>query len=458
MMKNARIEALHSAKSAAPGTLQCLLPRDLKLKSELVCLQCYRECQPVVEDLALLSGVVAYADRMVSRTTSQGWGREIEILLPVSEPDLWSSKKVINSLVGALDLVTGDCWHIRFSKAPAEVNSHRQTQFLKDEAAPPIVIPFSDGLDSYATLRLQSTQEPKRPFVLVTVGNGSRNGMRRGLQLGAQSRLFFPFSMNDSKRKDGHKFRESSYRSRAFAYTVMAGAVAFLRNAERVVIPESGQGVLGPWLQPVGNEALDIRTHPMFTSRVSDFLFEVIGKRIRFEHPRLFHTKAETLKEANLCNDEGWKRTRSCPRDQRYVSIDHHHYQCGVCSACLLRRMAVWNAGLKEEAPYYWHNLAAATLREAAYPGARVPTDNDERIARAGVLSHIQLAEYISTRGAQRRIWQAAQELSELISIQPQVAAHRITRLVEQHRAEWAAFEASFGENSMMSKWRELVA
>ena len=106
-----------TARAEKKGTISCVLDRDLIIEPEIVCLQCYKEPQPIIKDLARLVGVVAYADRMISRTTAQVWGREIEISLPVSDPDRWNAKQVHDSLVRALDLVTGDYWHVTFLRA-----------------------------------------------------------------------------------------------------------------------------------------------------------------------------------------------------------------------------------------------------------------------------------------------------------------------------------------------------
>lgn len=49
--------------------------------------------------------------------------------------------------------------------------------------------------------------------------------------------------------------------------------------------------------------------------------------------------------------------------------MDGKKRQCGVCAACLLRRMSVHAAGLKE-APetYVWENLGAASFERGAAP------------------------------------------------------------------------------------------
>ena len=252
---------------------------------------------------------------------------------------------------------------------------------------------------------------------------------------------------------DNHKFRESSYRSRAFAYTVMAGVIAYLTNGERIVVPESGQGILGPWLMRVGNEAPDIRTHPLFTRRIEGFLYEVLGAKLKFDHPRLFSTKAETLEAAGLAGDQGWLKTRSCPRDQRDVSFGNKVIQCGVCSACLLRRMSIFAAGLQEDKPYYWNDLRAASLDAARLDGGRDASHNDEQIAMAGVLSHIQFAEFLDSPLCKQRFMETAQELAEALHLSIEVIEPKLHGLLTRHRDEWNQFVSTQGENSFILDW-----
>jgi len=237
----------------------------------------------------------------------------------------------------------------------------------------------------------------------------------------------------------------------------MAGAIAHLTGGREVVVAESGQGILGPWLVPVGNEAPDIRTHPLFARCIEAFLRETLGTELKFMHPQLFRTKAETLQAAALKSSPGWMQTHSCPRDARHVSIDHTLRQCGVCSACLLRRQSVFSAGLRESDPYYWNDLRAPSLDEARLPGGRAATDNDYRIAKAGVLSNTQLAAFTDSSEGKRRIPEAAQELAESIHETPQEVETKLGRLLQKHTDEWNEFVGAQGPDSFISQWRSIV-
>ena len=61
-----------------------------------------------------------------------------------------------------------------------------------------------------------------------------------------------------------------------------------------------------------------------------------------------------------------WTDTRSCWQQSRQSSVGHHRRQCGVCAACMLRRMSMFTAGIEEPAEtYVWERLSAARFERA---------------------------------------------------------------------------------------------
>ena len=113
---------------------------------------------------------------------------------------------------------------------------------------------------------------------------------------------------------------------------------------------ESGQGALGPTLVPVGQAYEDYRSHPLFTDRMEAFLAALFGHEVRYDFPRLWHTKAETIAEflAYRPDSEDWIQTRSCWQGPRHVSVSGQLRQCGICAACMLRRMSIHAIGRTE--------------------------------------------------------------------------------------------------------------
>lgn len=456
----ARIEGVDRPGRDKSGLLQCVIGRDFVVDSEILSSYCFTDLPARVHDLIVLAGLVAFADRTVTRRTSIGWKRELELLVPVHEPRFWRQPQTIKALTQTLDLVTGDYWNFEFRhhRALTKITVQEPTLALKYGDSP-IVMAHSDGLDSFAVARLTSSREPQAPLILVTTGRrNDADGDWRERHLNAtRHHVSLPFHVGDHYAKC--RFREPSYRSRAFVFLVMAGIAANLSGGERVIVAESGQGGLGPWLAPVGNEAPDVRMHPMFTRTLETFLAIVFGRSVRYEHPQLWHSKGETLSElAKLKLDEDWEKTRSCARDARHIHLDGTLIQCGVCSACLLRRQSLFAAGLDENKDrYLWRDLKAPTLAAAAAPGARKTKLEDERQAKCGLLSLIQLAELDNQSDSSNRIHEAAFDLSQVAGESQDVTETKLRRLLKVHNQELTRFVNSQGDDSFLARWwREL--
>jgi 7-cyano-7-deazaguanine synthase in queuosine biosynthesis len=444
----ARIVLGYNSSPSRGSEIRCTVERDLVIKPERLGRYCVRPLEPRIYDLVLIAGAVAFADRVVQRKTRTCWRRELEVVVPTSDPDFWKQTVVVKNLIETLQLLTGDLWIFHFGRTRRKPNIGAQTS-LPFEGRRCVVIPFSDGLDSFAAARLALQHEPNIGVIKVTTGSGPD---ARGSS--EQHQVSIPFSRRGSRIR----LRETSYRSRGFVFGVMAGIAANLLEADRIIIPESGQSALGPWLNPVGNEAPDVRTHPFFTASLSRFLKAVFDRPIRYEHPQLWKTKGETmreLKDSGLAED--WWTTRSCPRGRK-VCLNGRRVQCGVCANCLLRRQSLLAAGLDEgRDEYFWPNLHAPTLRQASGPNARDTGANDERQAKCGAFDLNTLGNLLRTAFGDSRISNASAELAAHEGAPPEDVERKLRRLLVAHRDEWRAFVAAQESESFLNKWMEIL-
>jgi hypothetical protein len=78
---------------------------------------------------------------------------------------------------------------------------------------------------------------------------------------------------------------------------MIAGIAAYLADVKTIIIPESGQGALGPPLVPVVQAYPDYRNHPRFTERMEKLFSVLLNHTVSYTFPRLWFTKGETLKE-----------------------------------------------------------------------------------------------------------------------------------------------------------------
>ncbi len=412
-----------------------------------------------MDDLILMAGVVAFADKIVKRRHSVAWRRQLDMVIPVYEPDFWQQDQVVGVLQESLGLLTGDTWNFAFHhrRGPPAIDAQPTLKLGHGRVS---VMPYSDGLDSFAVARLTTASEHWVALILVTTGRKKDADLEWRMDHldGQRRRISVPFRLSD--KGTGCEFRESSFRSRAFVFGVMAGLAAYLSGSTRVIVPESGQGTFGPWLLPVGNETPDIHSNPLFTQRLARFLELVIGTRVRFDHPRRWNTKGETLhtlREQGL--SAGWAGSRSCARRSYHVNLDGCRAHCGVCAACLLRRQSILAAGLDEANDrYVWRDLSADTLAAAASPECRATTDDDTRHAISGVMALSQLAEFGISGNFDHSVTQSASELAEVSKEPIDVLRAKFTRLLRAHRDEWRAFVGAQGPRSFIGQWADVIA
>lgn len=441
------VDVVEPAASARRGRLACEIETHVQFDTARLESYFFAEWQPVLFDALLVAASVEFCDRTKARP-AQGWGREIVLRIPVHDADHWNSRPVSDALHDALELLTGDVWHVSFCARRKPEAPPRQGQFSLggDKEA---VIPFSDGLDSRAVAGLMARELGDR-LVRVRLGKKGFEGDAAG---GPQPFTSVPYKVRES----GEAFVESSARSRGFKFALLSGLSAYLAGARRIFVPESGQGSLGPTLVPVGQVHLDYRSHPLFTSRMEKFLFALFGAKLRFEFPRLWFTKGETLAEyVRDCPDgpTSWASTWSCWQQNRHVSVDHHKRQCGICAACMLRRLAVRAAQLTEEKKtYVWENLSAASFEEGAAAAFTRITGAMREYAIAGTLHLEHLARLRRSPADAATLSLSASQLSQTLGLHEEQTRARLDRLLMQHESEWTDFLQSLGPDSFIAGW-----
>lgn len=89
--------------------------------------------------------------------------------------------------------------------------------------------------------------------------------------------------------------------------------------------------------------------HPKALSLMEELIGEITGECFQIRTPFLFSTKAESLAGAEMVRyRHGIPYTFSC---DRFPNYRERRRQCGVCSSCVLRRLALENAGFGNAEP-----------------------------------------------------------------------------------------------------------
>jgi 7-cyano-7-deazaguanine synthase in queuosine biosynthesis len=429
--------------------VRCVVGENLEFDTASMESYFFEDWEPVLYDALLLAAAIEFCDKTFRRPT-EFWGRYFDLIVPVHEPERWSQPNVLQSLIEALNFLTGDRWNIKFiGRRDPQVPPLKQLHFkLEPDVA--AVIPFSNGLDSQAVAGLMGLTLGTRLALIRLQPNQDHRGQNFRRAFTA-----VPVHVKNTNRR----FSESSARSRGFKFAIVSGLAAYLSKANTVILPESGQGALGPALIPVGQVYEDYRCHPLFTKRMEKFLHALLGAKVEFKIPRIWNTKGETVRQfVEQCKDQSksWKATRSCWQQNRQSSVNGKWRHCGICAACLLRRMSIHSAGLAEpNNTYVWENLSAETFLGGAakeFPAGKI-TNSLKEYAIAGVLFLDHLSGLGTSVLAKQTLKLRAKQLASSLEIKEEEAQANLGSLLENHRKEWNGFLESIGPRSFISKW-----
>ena len=348
-----------------------------------------------------------------------------------------------------LGFLTEDRWHLEFLQRDKPESRPRQGN-LALSLGEAVVIAFSDGLDSHAVSSL-AEREYGNKLLRVRLGTHSL-----GKPHDQPQRIPFahvPYQVRYAKRNS----LETSARSRGFKFALLSGIAAYMCQSSKVIVPESGQGSLGPVLVPVGQAYEDYRNHPLFTDRMAEFLLTLFGHPIHYTYPRLWSTKAETLRAyiAACPGSPTWRHTRSCWQGPRHTSLSGHWRQCGICTACMLRRMSVQAVGAREDrTTYIWEELNPQHFEDGAAEGFGVrPRGALYEHAIAGILHLDHLAGLLHSKASKVPLARQVFQLSRSLQLPESAIWQKLEGLLTDHGTEWRTFLGSLGPRSFVAHW-----
>lgn len=400
----------------------------------------YEGWKPIHHDLLVVSAAVEYADRRTARRIGQP-AREFKITVPVVELSTWQRHDVQASLKAALRHLTSDDWCFNFVLWQGQSALGARQRSLPFGTEKSFVMAYSDGLDSRCVSKV--------------FGNGNAicvrvTKNRHSLKKGDEPFDQIPF------RVDVPSSRESSVRSRGFKFAAVSAIAAQLTGLDRIVVPESGQGALGPVLLPLHNAYADYRNHPTYFRKMERFIKALLHHDVRYDQPRLWSTKGETVtafrRTTNSAVDELFE-TRSCWQQRWNAKMDGKLRQCGLCAACLLRRMSMHAAGIDEP----WNTYVIANLSVPAFSDA-LPGRKKVRLSRTmaeygsvGARHLQQLADMadIPDEDLMVHVFEIARATGEL----QEDVLKKLRSMLLSHAKEWRAFLAAQGEQSFLRSW-----
>ena len=339
--------------------------------------------------------------------------------------------------------LTGDMWRFTFVQAKnlSPIGSRQMPlDFGKTKT---FAVAYSDGLDSRAVSALSGDKE--QALCIRVAGNRQRR------KNGDSYFTRIPFKVK------GYRGNESSFRSRGFQFAAVTAIAAQLSSLSRIIVPESGQGALGPVLLPLHNIYADYRNHPTFFRKMERFIKALQGYRVRFEQPRLWSTKGQTLRAfLGIAgkSEQHLTSTHSCWQTRRVVNVGGRK-QCGLCAACLLRRLSLHAAGVNEAlATYVVSDLAASDAGDAL---SVIPQKADRNImVEYGSVGarHLQhLADMSGLPDDDLRVH--ASEIAAAIGESYEEVLTKLRKMLVTHAEEWRAFLSAQGEQSFLKSWMD---
>lgn len=332
----------------------------------------------VAIDLMVLAAHIYGADTRLARSTESqdGWSREIRLVVPVSDPVLWSQSVAI--VKRALDFLTGDRWQIGFRSRPKNFST-----LAKPRAKPLLPVSFdavnlfSGGLDSLIGA-IDDLEQGGSPLLVSHAGEGAvsksqekcYNVLKDAFPDSSFDRLRIWMAFGDGLIDDVES--ESTTRGRSFLFfSLGVAAGAGLGNKFVLRVPENGLIALNVPLDPLRLGALSTRTtHPFYMARWNELL-KVLGLDGELVNPYWGKTKGEMVAECANSEvlDNAVIHSLSCssPAKARWKGEPQGH--CGFCLPCLIRR-----ASLAENDPtvYGVPDLMAKSLDTRQAEGQQV--------------------------------------------------------------------------------------
>lgn len=317
-------------------------------------------------DIALF---VYLADRASLRRSKQRpdypdqWGRRIRLRLPVREPALWNSPRVEERLRALLAWMTDDAWELDFIGRPRGPEATEQ-EFLFEwlGTKPRRVCLFSGGLDSFAGAVRDLAQFPDHHHVFVTGCTSGRQQHHQEKQIAELRRvlspeithLLVPYGIR--ARADGQA-EERSQRTRGFMHLTLGAVTARLCGAHELMLTENGIGAINlPYNAGQVGTANSRAVHPVTLHLMEAFVAAATEAPFAIKNLGLFATKGELCAHPALAQvGHLIQETFTCDGFPNRVAAKP---QCGRCTSCLLRRQALFHAGLADPGENYVYDVA----------------------------------------------------------------------------------------------------
>jgi 7-cyano-7-deazaguanine synthase in queuosine biosynthesis len=325
-------------------------------------------------DFVRLATLVYLVDRTAIRgrgvRRGNRWRREFALAVPVSDEARWSPYAPV--LDALCDFLTGDAWRLTFERR--RLPRRRTPAAVQTDGS---VLLFSGGADSLAGALLLGRGRDHPPALMSHWSWPTMAGVQVQLAQRTTETLEVEFEhiavrlgRRSTQVGSGARFRaEDSSRSRALLFLALGFAAASVRGGE-LIVAENGYTSLNV---PLGGERrgpMSTRTtHPAFLDGLVATL-NAIGLPVSLSTPYAGLTKGQLFGRirdafgADLAS-ELLSGSHSCSKPgAQYLGRGFSPAdQCGLCSACLVRRAAFAASNLEDRTGYVIDRLDGDSRR-----------------------------------------------------------------------------------------------
>lgn len=317
---------------------------------------------PLFDDLHGIAWIVHFLDRLFLRD-KKTWTRHFRCSISVIEPDFWNASRNYELLTNILHFISGDHWEFEFTQSAKKGSVQKIFDLEFDNEVHCL---YSGGLDSMAGLVGQLQKHPDKFFIPTTVYHRTDIKKSTYHQLAGIAKLYpnllpkqrcvFPFRMEKTYDLFGKK-REPTQRTRPFLFMVAGGITALQRGGKQLEVYEAGIGAINAPLLPRMSGSMTTRSsHPEFLKMMGELLSLISQKEFKIVLPFADVTKGELVSvlHSKRSLQSLARSSFSCvcyPRRNAKKKV------CGKCLACIFRRIALHQAGIKDNLEDYEYDL-----------------------------------------------------------------------------------------------------
>ena len=327
---------------------------------------------PRMVDLLRIAASAYFLDRLVSRDRKHGpdgWARKIECEIAVRDVEFWEKSTVRDVVRAGLEFVSGDKWSLSYVHDRTAPNLPKGGLFGVNDLfeTHPVINLYSGGLDSAAGLARRISLGIGQPLIPVIVGHRSDIIHTATAQLRQLSTHFdvrlapvpVGFSMTPPVQLVGSE--ELSQRTRSFLFVATGGVVAGTTGSSTLELYESGVGAINvPLLAGMEGSQATRSAHPNFLKLMSRLL-SLVADRYRYRRRdtlcRVIEGRGREEPKQRRSARCGKINSLMCPLSGSAGKGVASWKSCGLCPACIFRRVALNAAGIEESRDVYQHDL-----------------------------------------------------------------------------------------------------